>query len=203
MTLYVNGREVGVACTDIPPAVYGIVDLYGRCVEVAMVNRTQNNRNEEVLGTRGIAGGMSRSGNQEGRSGNQKAASNNSTTYNETGSVQGRSGNQEAVQVSESIRTDAVRTGNPQAKSENQRSGNPDGTRATLGPSLKFHSWCGVNVELSADMGVAKRRQHDKLLAGAAVFTHQPLLQGVWFEVVVSKRAEFWNGSLRMGEWVW
>ena len=38
LIIYINGRPVGVAATDLPPRLYGIVDLYGQCAEVKITN---------------------------------------------------------------------------------------------------------------------------------------------------------------------
>lgn len=32
---FVNGNDLGVACTDVPPNLHAVVDLYGKCVEVS------------------------------------------------------------------------------------------------------------------------------------------------------------------------
>jgi len=31
---FVNGRDLGVAASAVPPAVYAVVDVYGRCMQV-------------------------------------------------------------------------------------------------------------------------------------------------------------------------
>ena len=33
---YVNGKDLGVAATDIPSTVFAVVDLYGKCVEISI-----------------------------------------------------------------------------------------------------------------------------------------------------------------------
>ena len=248
MTLFVNGREVGVACRDIPPGVYGIADLYGRCVEVAMANRTQNNRSDETVGdNQGSASGT----------GNQQATNERGRTLNETEILQERSGNQQACRTTGSQSTENTRiengrgTSTLQATSENQRpsenqpvqvswmeagsrraggvepvvraggvdpvarAGGVDpvaraggvepvvragGARSTSQNNLKFHTRCGVNVELSGDQARATRKLPYSVFTAATVFTHRPLLPGEWFEVMVSISVECWNGSLRLGE---
>ena len=214
MTLYVNGREVGVVCNDIPSGVYGVADLYGRCVEVAMANRTQNNsssgeRTGMGNGSGNLPGGRSQNG-QDARewTGNQEAP--RSEPLRTTS------------QRTEHHRTENERTGNQQAEPENQRSENQQlevnrGSRTAGGvepvawaaggtrPSqdrLRFHTHCGVNVELSGDRTQATRRHPYALFTAATVFTSRPLLPGEWFEVVVSNRIECWNGSMQMGELV-
>lgn len=32
---YVNGNDFGVACANVPPVLYAVIDLYGKCVEVS------------------------------------------------------------------------------------------------------------------------------------------------------------------------
>ena len=42
LMVYINGRQVGTAATDLPPRLYGIVDLYGQCAEVKITSSTSN-----------------------------------------------------------------------------------------------------------------------------------------------------------------
>lgn len=42
LMVYINGRQVGVAATDLPPRLYGIVDLYGQCAEVKITSASSN-----------------------------------------------------------------------------------------------------------------------------------------------------------------
>ena len=42
LMVYINGRQVGVAATDLPPRLYGIVDLYGQCSEVKITSASSN-----------------------------------------------------------------------------------------------------------------------------------------------------------------
>ena len=36
MVLFINGEEVEIVATEVPPNVYGVVDLYGQCVSVKL-----------------------------------------------------------------------------------------------------------------------------------------------------------------------
>ena len=36
MVLFINGEEVEIVATEVPPSVYGVVDLYGQCVSVKL-----------------------------------------------------------------------------------------------------------------------------------------------------------------------
>ncbi|XP_012271059.1 neuralized-like protein 4 isoform X2 [Orussus abietinus] len=38
--LYINGVDQGIAATDLPPYVYGVIDLYGQCEQVSIVSLT-------------------------------------------------------------------------------------------------------------------------------------------------------------------
>ena len=47
---FVNGVDQGVAALDIPPGVYGVVDLYGAAVKVSIIDSNQSNDNESGEG---------------------------------------------------------------------------------------------------------------------------------------------------------
>lgn len=38
--LYINDVDQGIAATDLPPYVYGVIDLYGQCEQISIVNST-------------------------------------------------------------------------------------------------------------------------------------------------------------------
>lgn len=38
LLFYVNGRCLGVAARDMPPRLFGVIDLYGQCVQVTIMN---------------------------------------------------------------------------------------------------------------------------------------------------------------------
>lgn len=35
---YINGVDQGPACDNVPASVYGVIDLYGQCAQVSIVN---------------------------------------------------------------------------------------------------------------------------------------------------------------------
>lgn len=35
---YINGIDQGPACDNVPASVYGVIDLYGQCAQVSIVN---------------------------------------------------------------------------------------------------------------------------------------------------------------------
>lgn len=42
LVFLINGREMGVAASDIPQTVYGVVDLYGQCSGVKISSDNQS-----------------------------------------------------------------------------------------------------------------------------------------------------------------
>ena len=41
LVFYVNSFAQGVAATGLPSSVYAMVDLYGKCVQATVMNRTE------------------------------------------------------------------------------------------------------------------------------------------------------------------
>ncbi|KAG6443228.1 hypothetical protein O3G_MSEX002723 [Manduca sexta] len=42
LMFYINGRCLGIAATDLPSKVFAVIDLYGQCVQVSVVNTNGN-----------------------------------------------------------------------------------------------------------------------------------------------------------------
>ena len=42
---FINGEDQGVAASDVPPGVYGVVDLYGAAVKVSIISNGEEDNN--------------------------------------------------------------------------------------------------------------------------------------------------------------
>lgn len=50
MVIYINGESQGVAAKRLPPIVYPLVDLYGKCVQVSITSPGyQEHNNDDCL----------------------------------------------------------------------------------------------------------------------------------------------------------
>lgn len=45
---YINGVDQGSACDNVPPNIYGVIDLYGQCAQVSIVNSSERTSNPAV-----------------------------------------------------------------------------------------------------------------------------------------------------------
>ena len=46
---FVNGEDQGCAATNVPPAVYGVIDLYGQAAEATIVSNGMDNRDRKSV----------------------------------------------------------------------------------------------------------------------------------------------------------
>ncbi|KAL5014249.1 hypothetical protein ScPMuIL_008519 [Solemya velum] len=51
LNIYINGVDQGTAVTGIPPKVYAVVDMYGKCAQVSVVEVTNSNRDNTGTAT--------------------------------------------------------------------------------------------------------------------------------------------------------
>ena len=49
---YLDGEDMGVACSGVPPNVYAVIDLYGQCAQVSITDNSRviTPENHELLG---------------------------------------------------------------------------------------------------------------------------------------------------------
>ena len=47
LVFYVNGESQGVAVENVPPVLYAVVDLYGKCVQVSITNPVAREHNND------------------------------------------------------------------------------------------------------------------------------------------------------------
>lgn len=50
LNIYINGVDQGTAVTGIPPKVYAVVDMYGKCAQVSVVEVPSSNRDNTGTG---------------------------------------------------------------------------------------------------------------------------------------------------------
>lgn len=48
LNLYVNGVDQGPAATGIPSCIWGVVDMYGKCAQVTVVENTVPHQGEKL-----------------------------------------------------------------------------------------------------------------------------------------------------------
>lgn len=44
LIFYVNGESQGIAASNIPPRVFAVVDLYGKCAQVSIVDNSRDSK---------------------------------------------------------------------------------------------------------------------------------------------------------------
>ncbi|XP_043229650.1 neuralized-like protein 4 isoform X2 [Amphibalanus amphitrite] len=47
--VYINGEDQGVACDGVPPNVYAVIDLYGQCAQVSVLNHVTRLQDNSLL----------------------------------------------------------------------------------------------------------------------------------------------------------
>ncbi|XP_071805443.1 neuralized-like protein 4 isoform X2 [Asterias amurensis] len=49
---FLNGQDMGIACTDVPSDVYAVIDLYGQCAQVSLVPPTELDNHLQHMNSR-------------------------------------------------------------------------------------------------------------------------------------------------------
>lgn len=167
---YVNGESQGLAATGLPAQVYGIVDLYGQCVQVSITSPLLREHN-----------------NDDCLSGSSVLAIDNDNLNVTLG------GDLSELSLSSSnsfdIRMDGVNVNVSSVQTSVQ----------LLVDKLRFHERCGSLIKLSNGHRTAERRRPLDEFNNGVVMTHRPLADGELFEIRIDRLVDKWSGSIEMG----
>jgi neuralized-like protein 4 len=182
---YINGRDLGRAAQQLPARVFGVVDVYGKCSQVALTsdydgsgkveNSTRSPRSHrntaETLSS--LLGRLHH--HDSGRIRHLLGGSNNSSDSESDSS-----------DSSSSNTLDVIATG------IEMMGRNEDGP-------ICFHRKCGSNAIINPGRRIANRRNPESEFNGAVCLTSRQLQSGELFEVEINQVISRWSGSLEMG----
>lgn len=169
LMFYINGESLGVAAEGLPPIVFGIVDLYGKCVQVTITN---------PLGSR------IEHNNDDCLSGSSVLAIDNDTLNVTLG------GDLSELSLSSSNSLD-VRMDLNMSLNVSEEVSRLD--------RVRFHNRCGTLVKLSNGNRTAERRRPLDEFNNGVVMTHRSLQDNELFEIRIDRLVDKWSGSIEMG----
>ncbi|XP_059498589.1 neuralized-like protein 4 isoform X4 [Stegostoma tigrinum] len=171
--LWVNGRDCGVAASGLPPRVWGVVDLYGKCTQVTVLGCDTISRREET------------------RRPTATAATTTTTTSTDEGFV--------GMELSDVVNNAILSAYSGSLL--NVSLGSPlDGScSVTSNDALLFHEKCGTLIKLSNNNKTAERRRPLDEFNNGVVMTNRPLRDNEMFEIRIDKLVDKWSGSIEIG----
>lgn len=179
--LWVNGRDCGVAASGLPPQVWGVVDLYGKCTQVTVLGCDNVFRREEAR----------RSTTTEEALNIPRSCSRPDKFPNGLESENGFVGMELSDVVNNAILS---------AYSGSILNISPDsGCSVTSNDALLFHEKCGTLIKLSNNNKTAERRRPLDEFNNGVVMTNRPLRDNEMFEIRIDKLVDKWSGSIEIG----
>lgn len=191
--LWVNGRDCGVAATGIPPGVWAVVDLYGKCTQITALScqpppheNDEEEEEEEEEGEENSAGSLVSAGHPRPDKFPSSLDTENGFPSTELPAV-----------VSNAILSAyhgsllSVNLGSPPPST--------DQSPPTSNDALLFHEKCGTLIKLSNGNKTAERRRPLDEFNNGVVMTNRPLKDGEMFEIRIDKLVDKWSGSIEIG----
>ncbi|XP_071275212.1 neuralized-like protein 4 isoform X3 [Agelaius tricolor] len=173
LRLWVNGRDWGVAAAGLPPRVWAVVDLYGKCTQVTVV--APEVAPEAAAPERGRSGGTPQAPEMEEAGGEGGAAL-------------------------PALPPAPPRAPPPQPRPDKfPESLEPAGAPGVTNEALLFHEKCGALIKLSNGHKTAERRRPLDEFNNGVVLTNRPLRDGEMFEIRIDKLVDKWSGSIEIG----
>uniref|UniRef100_A0A8C4EKH8 Neuralized-like protein 4 n=1 Tax=Dicentrarchus labrax TaxID=13489 RepID=A0A8C4EKH8_DICLA len=183
--LWVNGQDCGAAASGLPPKLWAVVDLYGKCTQVTVVSCEPPPPSTEKETIEREAEEEEEDEEEEEEEEEEEFPNN---LEPDTGkktllrSVDGTYGN----------------TNNSPAGNGGVGPGVVTGGMTT-NDALLFHEKCGTLIKLSNNNKTAERRRPLDEFNNGVVMTNRPLRHNEMFEIRIDKLVDKWSGSIEIG----
>ncbi|CAH2272327.1 neuralized 4 [Pelobates cultripes] len=184
--LWVNGRDCGTAACGIPPLVWAVVDLYGKCTQITVLScqpppEDDDDESEELEGGSLLSIGHSR----------PDKFPNSLDTENGFPSTELSTVVSNAILSAYHGSLLNVSLGSPPPAAEH--------SPPTSNDALLFHEKCGTLIKLSNGNKTAERRRPLDEFNNGVVMTNRPLRDCEMFEIRIDKLVDKWSGSIEIG----
>uniref|UniRef100_A0A8D2LDW4 NHR domain-containing protein n=1 Tax=Varanus komodoensis TaxID=61221 RepID=A0A8D2LDW4_VARKO len=186
LRLWVNGQDCGVAATGIPPRVWAVVDLYGKCTQITVVPGSPEEPDEAVARDEALA--LPCNQNRPDKFPNSLESENGFSS----------------MELSEVVSNAILSAYNGSLL--NVSLGSPPADPAPCGAppmtsndALLFHEKCGTLIKLSNNNKTAERRRPLDEFNNGVVMTNRPLRDNEMFEIRIDKLVDKWSGSIEIG----
>ncbi|XP_039602936.1 neuralized-like protein 4 isoform X2 [Polypterus senegalus] len=215
--LWVNGEDCGVAATGLPPRLWAVIDLYGKCTQITVVSSEPPPSDQETCEDSEEQAEAAAPVSQE-VSALPRSQSRPDKFPNSLGTENGF-GEQD---LSDFVNS-AILSAYSNSVSEpmdvprcSQGSSPPEGLGASLtvatnlgsvspvggvmtNDALLFHEKCGTLIKLSNNNKTAERRRPLDEFNNGVVMTNRPLRDNEMFEIRIDKLVDKWSGSIEIG----
>ncbi|KAJ7313244.1 hypothetical protein JRQ81_004526 [Phrynocephalus forsythii] len=184
--LWVNGQDCGTAATGIPPRVWAVVDLYGKCTQITVVPSHLEETEEGTAHDEAL-----------------DLPCNQNRPDKFPSSLESENGFS-SMELSEVVSNAILSAYNGSLL--NVSLGSPPSDSApcaappmTSNDALLFHEKCGTLIKLSNNHKTAERRRPLDEFNNGVVMTNRPLRDNEMFEIRIDKLVDKWSGSIEIG----
>uniref|UniRef100_A0A7N8XVV7 Neuralized-like protein 4 n=1 Tax=Mastacembelus armatus TaxID=205130 RepID=A0A7N8XVV7_9TELE len=175
--LWVNGQDCGAAASGLPPKLWAVVDLYGKCTQVTVVSceppPPSTERERETIDC------------------------SHSRPDKFPNTLESADEHFAILSVKTIIVLFFVCSNSP-ASNGSMGPGAVTGGMTT-NDALLFHEKCGTLIKLSNNNKTAERRRPLDEFNNGVVMTNRPLRHNEMFEIRIDKLVDKWSGSIEIG----
>ncbi|TRY73920.1 hypothetical protein TCAL_09119 [Tigriopus californicus] len=180
LIFFVNGVSQSVAASQLPAKVFAVVDLYGKCARVSIMDNS-------VQEARIMSNDLSNVATAAASSTNHlNLLSKNSAHHNIT--------NSHIAAMASSLNSNGGQTAHGSTLTTSHGSGS-----GTTSQKIRFHECKGSLIKVSNNSRTAERRRPCDEFNNGVVMTHRPLRDNELFEIRIDRLVDKWSGSIEVG----
>ncbi|KAH3780042.1 hypothetical protein DPMN_157852, partial [Dreissena polymorpha] len=173
---FVNGIDQGPAASGIPSDVFAVIDMYGKCAQVSIVDSTDNRDN--------VPNGPVEMANH---------LANEFLAQLSTQIVNDLTDNTDLLTMNDDNAISNELANNHLTDRGNEAEGLQSSER------LCFHERCGSLIKLTNGRRTAERRRPLDEFNNGVVMTNRPLNDDEYFEIRLDRLVDKWSGSIEVG----
>uniref|UniRef100_A0A671VVD7 Neuralized-like protein 4 n=1 Tax=Sparus aurata TaxID=8175 RepID=A0A671VVD7_SPAAU len=184
--LWVNGQDCGAAASGLPPKLWAVVDLYGKCTQVTVLYSGICCPYPLYLSLFPLSV--------------PELSCSHSRPDKFPNNLEPDTGKKTPLRSVDGHRGSAGEGGNINTPTGNGGVGQGVVTGGmTTNDALLFHEKCGTLIKLSNNNKTAERRRPLDEFNNGVVMTNRPLRHNEMFEIRIDKLVDKWSGSIEIG----
>lgn len=204
LIFFVNGVAQGVAASGLPPRVYAVIDMYGKCAQVSLMDNTlqeariQSNDQNNVATAAAAASTHLNSITSNNSHNNLTNTNIQAATLAASAAVAAATSSGIAFASSSGLlsrENAAICAGGSLAAA----SGSNSGGSAASNNKIRFHERHGTLIKLGNNNRTAERKRPLDEFNNGVVMTHRPLRDNELFEIRLDRLVDKWSGSIEVG----
>lgn len=205
LIFFVNGIAQGVAAGGLPPRVFAVIDMYGKCAQVSLMDNTlqevriQTNDQNNAATAAAAACTHLNSITSNNTSHNITNSNIQAATLAASAAVAAATSSGIAIASASGLMRESSAATSGVLLAGGGLSTASGGATCNSSSKIRFHERHGTLIKLGNNSRTAERKRPLDEFNNGVVMTHRPLRDNELFEIRLDRLVDKWSGSIEVG----